>query len=669
MIKYLRRTWQIRTGRYETPFDGGTPIWMVSLMLHLVAILIIAKLLMPSLTDDDISLTSDFTPNELIEVADLELNDMTLEESELVQIDEAEIEFDEIVIETPVMSLDNEMPDAFDAVVSENGTLALGAENGGEGMVTVSEEHTAKGVAGASVSSASGAVDRISQEIIRSLDNNKTLVVWIFDASISLLEQRTSIQNRLENVYFDLSTAGVLNDDSPEQLKDFELITDVIAFGQSVSPMLERPTGDVEQVKNAISKIARDDSGVENVMTAVMLAANEYKNLHKVDSSTGKRKRDVMLIVVTDEAGDDGKLTDQAVKVCRANQMPVFVIGVPAPFGRNETEVKWVDPDPQYDQSPQVALVNQGPESMMPERLRMDFTGDFEDLEMIDSGFGPFDLTKLCYETGGIYFAVHPNRGKSSLEWDEVSNYASYLRHFFDADVMKPYRPDYVSQLDYQKLLSRSQMRTALVKAASYTSTGTLKRPRLRFSKFDEARFVTDVTRAQRAAAIVEPKINQLYEMLKVGEKDRPKEEAPRWQAGYDLAMGRVMAAKVRAETYNMMLALAKTKLQFDKPKSKDEKQNNTWTLRPANTIETGSQGEKLAEKARAYLQRVIADHPDTPWALIAERELQTPIGWTWEQSYRTPPGERMNNGNNNPRPEKEMKNENRPKKRAVPKL
>ena len=33
-----------------------------------------------------------------------------------------------------------------------------------------------------------------------------------------------------------------------------------------------------------------------------------------------------------------------------------------------------------------------------------------ENIDPIDSGFGPFALTRLCYETGGIYFAVHPNR-------------------------------------------------------------------------------------------------------------------------------------------------------------------------------------------------------------------------------------------------------------------
>jgi len=70
------------------------------------------------------------------------------------------------------------------------------------------------------------------------------------------------------------------------------------------------------------------------------------------------------------------------------------VIGVPAPFGRQQTDVKWVDPDPNFDQSPQVAKVSQGPESLMAERLQLDLTGEVGDLEMIDSGFGPFNLTR-----------------------------------------------------------------------------------------------------------------------------------------------------------------------------------------------------------------------------------------------------------------------------------
>ena len=46
----------------------------------------------------------------------------------------------------------------------------------------------------------------------------------------------------------------------------------------------------------------------------------------------------------------------------------------------------------------------------------------------------------------------------------------------------------------------------------------------------------------------------------------------------------------------------------------------------------------KFAAKAREYLERVVENHPDTPWALMAQRELDTPIGWEWVGRYDPPP-------------------------------
>ena len=66
-----------------------------------------------------------------------------------------------------------------------------------------------------------------------------------------------------------------------------------------------------------------------------------------------------MFIVVSDESGDDSMRLDDAVEACNKYEIPVYVIGVPAPFGRDTTFVKWVDPDPQYDQEPQFAEVSQ----------------------------------------------------------------------------------------------------------------------------------------------------------------------------------------------------------------------------------------------------------------------------------------------------------------------
>ena len=230
--------------------------------------------------------------------------------------------------------------------------------------------------------------------------------------------------------------------------------------------------------------------------------ADKYGSFHKRDPKTGDRQRNVMIIIVSDEAGDDGTRIDECVQICNRYETPVFVIGVPAPFGRSETMVKWVDPDSNYDQSVQLASVSQGPESLAPERIRLDFTGNFEDLDMIDSGFGPFNLTRLCYETGGIYFTVHPNRRTNrAVSLRETSTYTAYLRHFFDPKVMRPYKPDYVSRATYLNRLEKNKARSALVKAAMYTNTGVLETPTLVFPKLDEAQFVRTVSRAQQAAA------------------------------------------------------------------------------------------------------------------------------------------------------------------------
>jgi hypothetical protein len=288
---------------------------------------------------------------------------------------------------------------------------------------------------------------------------------------------------------------------------------------------------------------------------------------------------------------------------------------------------------------------------------------------MIDSGFGPFHLTRLSYETGGIYFAVHPNRNtKRRVKKWETKSYSASIQHFFDPKIMRRYKPDYVSNQTYLARLKASDSRSALVKAATFTTTGTLESPVLRFEKLNEATFVTAVSAAQQTAAIVEPQINRLYEMLKAGEEARPDEISLRWQAGFDLAIGRAIAAKVRASSYNAMLALIKTKLKFDPPKDKKTPQNNTWVLVPADIVETGSQDTKLLQKANNYLNRVIEEHPGTPWALLAQRELETPIGWKWEQDYTAPPqpreaGPNNNNNNNNAEPRIPQ-----PRMNAVPK-
>ena len=91
--------------------------------------------------------------------------------------------------------------------------------------------------------------------------------------------------------------------------------------------------------------------------------------------------------------------------------------------------------------------------------------------------------------------------------------------------------------------------------------------------------------------------------------------------------MGRIMAAKVRTDGYVVLLAAFKSGRKSTKPDTR------MWRLEQADGIEKNSVLENMGKKAREYLERVIKEHPGTPWASAAQQELSTPIGWKWIES------------------------------------
>jgi hypothetical protein len=324
--------------------------------------------------------------------------------------------------------------------------------------------------------------------------------------------------------------------------------------------------------------------------------------------------------------------------------------------------VKWIDPNPDYDQRPQWTPVRLGPETLLPEALKLRFAQG-SDEELLDSGFGPFALTRLCYDTGGLYFATHPNREVGRMvSGAETANLAAHFTAFFDPDAMRRYQPDYVSIAQYERLVGSGRNRRALVEAARLTWTSPLEDVPLRFPKRDEAELAQQLSLAQRSAALLQPKLDLLVKTLESGAADRAKEDEPRWQAGYDLALGRALAAKVRCEGYNMVLAQAKLGQPFERERS------NTWILAPGREF-AATALEKEAAEAVALLEQVRTEHPGTPWAMLAERELSTPLGWRWDEGFTfLPPLEEQPGGNNRP-PSREPEGPPPPPRRDPPPL
>ena len=621
----FRLWWQEYTGEEETPFDGDTPAWAVSLVLHVTVLLAMALIGLPVapakprpiaivatepvetevLLDPPQELTVSVEPqpeagaqsDDALEVA--QALAPTIAEESIVP---------EAVEDSPTAEVDVELADVIPTGLQLDSDIAV------------------KGDVGVGTTGASGAVDRLTVEIAASLEQRPTLICWVFDQSVSLAAQRKEIAARLDRVFDELGM-------NKSQANRPDLLNLVFAYGKGMQQLTEKPTPEAATVVAAIENIAVDDSGVEMTFSAIRAAAERAKLLR-----IGPPRRNVMIVAFTDEVGNDQQFADQTAQVCRTQGMPVYVVGVPAPFGMAQVKMKFVEFDPQYDGGEEWAVVDQGPETLYPEFVRIH---PREAEEPIDSGFGPFYLSKLCAETGGIYFAVHPNRGARGRVSDAaVAPMSSRLRWFFEPDALKAYRPDYVAAAKINQMIAANKAKKALVEAARSSQISPMDAPTMTFPRVDDGALALLLAEAQKGAAKIQPKIDALYGTLAAGAADRGAIEEKRWQAGYDLAMGRVLAVKIRTDAYNIMLAQAKTGMKFKNPK------NDTWVLEPSDDVSaTGSQTDKLAKQCRTYLERVVKDHPGTPWAYLAAEELRTPLGYAWTETYTGVNKPQMGNG------------------------
>jgi hypothetical protein len=479
--------------------------------------------------------------------------------------------------------------------------------------------------------STDGALDRLTAEIIANAESKNLNVAWLLDASISLTHQRQSIYNRLENILKEIESIGSAN-----TIKHC-----ICKYGKDITFLTETPTDNIDFLKQNIASISIDESGIENTFNAVLETSKRYY----------VRNSRLMIIVFTDEVGDDIHLLEKVSFFARSRGCVVYVVGSPAPFGKAKTQFKYIDPDPDYDQKEKWVEIQQGPETLFP--MLLNIRALPEDDECLDSGFGPFGLCCLCYDTGGLYFSVHSDRSDKKLNMNDISPLSSKITKFFDSDVMFKYKPDYRSQSQQIQEANNHKIKSALLKACSISLDITSDQTR-NFRAFTESDFVEAINEAQKFSAKIEPKINEIYNILISYEKDIHTLRDSRWEASYHLAMARILSTKFRVELYNHTLAEAKLGLKKKLPNT------NAWSLENSYKLSTlNSQLNKNYEKALYHLKYIIANYPDTPWAYIANYEIKTPFGYEWKENYVKPP--KMNNGGNN--------NLNTPKDDTIKKL
>lgn len=462
----------------------------------------------------------------------------------------------------------------------------------------------AKGVSDKVGGGAAGVMDRLTFEIRQSVKERQTLVIWVFDASSSMKLRREEIVKRFDTVYKQLDQEHATDG----------LYTAIVSYGEKVNILTPEPVRDVKPLVDVVQKIPDDVSGKEVVFAAVGQAVDKWKAFRKNDGKWNK-----LVFVVTDERGDDDAILEEVISTCKRTHTRVFTVGNAAVFGQKQGFVKWTYEDGFEEYLP----VDQGPETYYPEGLQLPSWGEGGDWQanMMSAAYGPYALTRLSAETGGMYLlSVDVERGKR-----------------FDHDVMRNYAPDYRPIRQQEEDLRKSMAKSALVATAdlTYKANGqrSLPVPATVFRGYNDNILREELGEAQKPVATVEYEIKRLLQALEAGEKDRDKIREARWRAAYDLALGRLLALYVRYDGYNRMLAAMKVS-----PKAFTKKESNEWHLVPSSNIESGVEIKKIADRAKKYLKRVIDEHPGTPWAELAEKELRLDMGWTWEEGSRPLP-------------------------------
>ena len=288
-----------------------------------------------------------------------------------------------------------------------------------------------------------GAVDRIATEIIRHLEQGPTLVVWAFDASGSLLAERQRLSKHIETVY-----AHIKQLDESHLSADSGLLTMVVAFGQDRKAMLPKPTADSSEILDAIDEVPQDESGVETTFTTVAEIVNKwgrYKRQPQPPLPHDGHRRDRRGRRRREPARGRHRAPPSSAKV------PVYVLGSQAVFGRTENYVTYIDP--KTKQVFNGVPVRQGPESIMLEQIRLPFWYDGPQYDVLESGFGPYALSRLAAATGGIYFVTRFDTRRMG----------------FDPARMREYRPDWVPREQYEKQIAHSPLRQAVLNAALIT--------------------------------------------------------------------------------------------------------------------------------------------------------------------------------------------------------
>ncbi len=492
----------------------------------------------------------------------------------------------------------------------------------------------AEGVAAAR--DAGGAAEGLVASLRKDLEDGPIFVVWLLDASISLLEDRQTLARSLEPFYAA---------NAPRGAGDAPLRSAVVAYGQGFQ-VVQPATASRQQTLKAIRDMPIDQTGTENLMTAIEFSVGHFRA-----AARGRMR----LVVWTDESGDDSALLEPVIRLCKQSRVQVHVIGPSSVLGSDRGLQSYTDKSTGYNF---LLPVVRGPDSAVPERLMLPYWFDMSaDAGVYDgsmvadgmpwyggalrerllSGLGPYSLTRLALETGGA-FTMLERPGD---------------RNPFELTRMKGYFPTYASVDETVAEIRRSPFRQAVFTAVQKTyEPVNLAPPRMRFFTEREAvypfrEYSVAYMKPAQFRRLLETRLNeqaafigkaaQVVEAALASFSDRDWDaayaaEPARWQAWYDITRGRLLLMSVRYREY---LATCQLIARQD---GLNPMTNEIQLIAGPQRLSEDSVIKQRVDEGTALLKRCQENHPGTPWALLAEWELENELGVNVIQTANPPP-------------------------------
>ncbi len=465
------------------------------------------------------------------------------------------------------------------------------------------------------------AMDRIAQELMWMMDKGPVLVVWAFDQSGSMKDDQQEIRERINNVYLQLGLVG--------RTQAQFLETSIVSYGEGYLQHTRRPTADIDEIRAAIDEIPEDESGKEMMCQAVGRAIATHREYAK------RTDRQMALVLVTDESGepeDNLQYLERMIEEAKLAACRIYVLGREAVFGYPYVYIRWRHPQ---TNRPHWLPIDRGPETGFVEQLQID--GFRRRHDAFPSGFGPYEQCRMARETGGIFFML------PSLE----SNLVRGEKRKYELEIMRPYRPDLRKREEALADRDRYPLRTMIWQCIydlnPYQSNEVARQIEMRvhFSlQYDE--FVKQARIEQVKARNYLVYLARVQKALEEAMPHRQQEADPRWQANFDLIYAQLVAYQARIWEYG---AACEAFIQSPKTAPLTKSPNLhlvSWDITTKKDTRT-EESKPYIERAKELFGVVLQNHPGTPWAARADWELKRGFGVDfypdYDQPYRTPSG------------------------------